>query len=561
MSSSTLPGGIAPVSALPDGSLWDALTGAGRGLRSPVHLWVEDGWQATSWREIVADAENMTAGLRRLGVRPGTTVASVLTNGPAAVRGLLAVWLAGGAVASLPVPARGMDFAEYVTQLETICARLAPQAFLVERRMLGMLDEDVRKRLHIQAWEPLSGTGKVDASPPGDDEMAFVQYSSGSTNAPKGCVLTPRAIHAQLHQISAMLKGRPGPDGEVAVSWLPLSHDMGMFGTLLTPWVHDWRLHLSTPERFAMAPRSWFGDMAEFGGTMTSGTNTALHLGSRIGRSTRLAGGLDVRACIIGAERVEADTIQKAVEALGPYGFRAEALMPAYGLAEATLAVTGTPREEAPRHLTVDMIALADGILREVEPGTESATSVVSAGVPCVGVEVTGAPTDRLGEIVVRSPALAAGYHADPERTAERFVDGALHTADLGFVRDGYLYPVGRVDDVISVAGRKVYAREIENAVDTLAGVRRGCTTLVGAHGGRELTMFLEVRQRLSDYRPLAEEVASVAMAKAAVAVDECVFLARNSLPKTPSGKIQRHRCRQLLATGRLSPLAIVHLG
>ncbi|HEY0448157.1 AMP-binding protein [Actinophytocola sp.] len=542
-------------------TLWAALTGAGRSaFRTSLHCWVEDRWEAATWSEVVADAENMTAGLRKCGVRPGTRVATVLTNGPHAVRGLLGVWLAGGAVASLPVPARGMDGAEYAKQLLTICEQLQPEVFLLEERMFGLLDEDLRTRLRARTWESLRGTGKVDASPPGDDDLAFVQYSSGSTSAPKGCMLTPRAIGHQLDLITAMLDGRP--EGETTVSWLPLSHDMGIFGTLLTPWLNDWTLYLSTPERFAMAPRTWFGDMAEFGGTMTAGTNTALHLGSRIGRSARMARGLDVRACIIGAERAEADTLRRVVDSLGPYGFRAESLMPAYGLAEATLAVTATPMHEAPRHLVVDSIALADGELHEVDPAVKSATAVVSAGTPCLGVEVLGAPSDRLGEISVRSPSLAAGYFADPVRTAERFTGDTVRTADLGFVRDGHLYPVGRIDDVISVAGRKVYAREIENAVDGLAGVRRGCTTLISADGsGKELTLFVEVKRRLEDYRPLAEAVASLAMAKAAVALDECVFLSRNSLPKTPSGKIQRHRCRQMLDAGRFEPLATVRLG
>ncbi|OLF09965.1 AMP-binding protein [Actinophytocola xanthii] len=542
-------------------TLWDALTGAGRTpFRSSLHCWVGDRWEGTTWTDVVADAERMTAGLRRCGVRPGTRVATVLTNGPHTVRGLLGVWLAGGTVASLPVPARGMDGAEYTRQLSSICAQLQPELFLLEERMAGLLDEDLRSALRVRTWESMAGTGVVDATPPGPDEPAFIQYSSGSTSAPKGCVLTTAAIQAQLGMVTAMLDGRPG--AETTVSWLPLSHDMGIFGTLLTPWVNDWTLHLSTPERFTFAPRTWFGDMAEFGATMTAGTNTALHLGSRIGRSTRLAGGLDVRACIVGAERTEARTLAQVVESLGPYGFRPESLMPAYGLAEATLAVTATPVDEAPRHLVVDSIALADGELVEVDAGAESATAVVAAGVPCAGVEVLGAPGDRLGEISVRSPALASGYFGDPARTADRFVGDTVRTSDLGFVRDGYLYPVGRVDDVISVAGRKVYAREVEQAVDALAGVRRGCTTLIATDGsGRELTLFVEVRRRLEDYRPLAEAVASVAMAKAAVALSECVFLTRNSLPKTPSGKIQRHRCRQMLDAGRFEPLATVRLG
>jgi fatty-acyl-CoA synthase len=338
---------------------------------------------------------------------------------------------------------------------------------------------------------------------------------------------------------------------------------MGMFGCLMTSWASGWELYLSTPQRFTFAPRSWFSDLANYRGTITGGTSTALHLGARAhaGRAARISGELMTRCFVVGAERVEQSTLQYAAEVFGPYGFRAESFMPSYGLAEATLAATATPVTEAPRHLVVDAIALADGELREVVEGSEFATAVVSSGVPCKGVELVGASSGGLTEICVRTPSLAAGYFCDEQRTNERFVDNSVRTADIGFVRDGYLYPVGRLDDVISVAGRKVYAREIENAVDAVDGVRRGCSTLIGGDGGRALTLFVEVKNGLKDYRSLAEEFASVAMSKAAVALDECVFLGRNSLPKTPSGKIQRHRCRQLFDAGRFKPLATVHLG
>jgi fatty-acyl-CoA synthase len=526
--------------------LWDSLVRPGR---SALHCWTGGGFDRTPWPEVVRQAEAMTLGLRKRGVRPGTRVATVLTNTPNAVRGLLAVWLAGGSVASLPVPARGMRPEEYLRQLDTIRALLEPELFVVDGLELPF---------PTRTWESFVDSGRIGAAPPDDDELAFVQFSSGSTSAPKGCMLTPRAIAAQLDLVMHMLDARPG--AETAVSWLPLSHDMGVFGCLLTPWANDFELYLSTPERFAFAPRTWFADLAEFGGTMTAGTNTALYLATRAyaGR-TRLRGNLNVRSCIIGAERVESDTLRFTTDTFAPYGFTPTALMPAYGLAEATLAVTATPADAAPRELSVDAIALADGELREVDPGGESATRVVSSGVPCRGVALSGMDGSSLGEIGVQSPSLATGYFGDDTLTAARFAGGTLLTGDLGFVRDGWLYPVGRADDVISVAGRKVYAREIETAVDTLDGVRRGCSTLVAA--GRRLTLFVELKRGLADYRPLAEEAASVAMAKAAVALDECVFLRHNSLPKTPSGKIQRHRCRQLLDAGRFEPLATVTLG
>jgi fatty-acyl-CoA synthase len=167
-----------------------------------------------------------------------------------------------------------------------------------------------------------------------------------------------------------------------------------------------------------------------------------------------------------------------------------------------------------------------------------------------------------LTEITVRSPSLAEGYFRDSERTSARFAEGALRTGDLGFVRDGHLYPVGRMDDVISIGGRKVYAREVEAAIDGLTGVRQGCSTLVerpGEDRGR-LAILLELRDEEADLADIAERAAEVAMRKAAVALDECILLPRGALPKTPSGKIQRYRCRMLLAAGRLTPVATIDL-
>jgi fatty-acyl-CoA synthase len=567
---------------------WNALTNsASHGV---LHVWNGDEFEHTPWREVVRDAHAMAAELRRAGVRPGTRVAAILTNTPDTVRGLLAVWLAGGAVASLPLPTRGQSTEEYGRQLTALAARLDPVLLLADDWIAPLLPTELSGRLPVRGWSSLhsAGTGsgagagawvgtgpRFEPSPPGDDELAFIQYSSGSTSTPKGCALTTRSIEEQLRIILHLTGGRPGAD--TVASWLPLSHDMGMFGCLLYSWAYDFDFVLSSPERFGMAPRTWFRDMSEYEVTMTAGTSTAVYLAARAQGNGRLPRELRLRAAVIGAERVEWETLAAATEKFRPFGLSDTAFQPAYGMAEATLAVTGKPWDQQPKALTVDGTALVEGEVRQVEPGHPLATRLVSNGVPLPGVRVAADGPSGVAEIRVSSPSLAEGYYADPQRTAQRFQDGWLRTGDLGFVRDGELYVMGRADDMLSVGGRKVYASEIESAVDSMKNVRKGCAAVIDAGGSTgtsagtgddtaasspsRLVLMLEAQGKPRDFRPIADEAASLAMAKAGVALAECLFLPRGVLPKTPSGKIQRFRCRALLNdTEGVQPLARISL-
>ncbi|MFI9803934.1 AMP-binding protein [Streptomyces sp. NPDC052301] len=533
-----------------------ALTnGASHGV---LHEWTGEEFEHTPWRDVVRDAHGMAAELRTLGVGPGTRVAAILTNTPDTVRGLLAIWLAGGAVASLPLPTRGQSQEAYGEQLVALSARLDPTLLLVDDWLTAMVPAELGKELPVRGWTALRGGGRIEPSPPGRDDVAFIQYSSGSTSTPKGCALTTRAIEQQLEIILHLTGGRPGAD--TVASWLPLSHDMGMFGCLLYSWAYDFDFVLSSPDRFGMAPRTWFRDMSEYGATMTAGTSTAVYLAARAQGRGALPKELKLRAAVIGAERVDWDTLAAATEKFRPFGLSDTAFQPAYGMAEATLAVTGKPWDQAPKALRFDGPALVEGSVVEVEPDHPKAVRLVSNGLTLPGVSVRAGSGGGISEILVSSPSLAEGYYGDPGRTAARFQDGWLHTGDLGFVRDDELYVLGRVDDMLSVGGRKVYASEIESAVDSLKNVRKGCAAVVdaGDSGMSRLVLMVEPQGNPKDFRPIAEEAASLALEKAGVALAECLFLARGVLPKTPSGKIQRFRCRALLDDGRLVPVARV---
>lgn len=537
--------------------LFDALTAPKRGS---LHWWDGNRFVASSWQDILTNATRIAAGLRGLGVEAGTPVASVLTNSPDVVAGILGVWFAGGVLASLPVPARAMSIEEYANQMTAQCTHMDSPVLLLESRLLEHLRDPLAGGVPLRAWESLASGLKLHPCPPDEDELAFIQYSSGSTSTPKGCALTSRSIGNQLETLANMVSAVPGE--ETVVCWLPLSHDMGVFGCLLFSLAHDFDLALSTPERFMFDPRTWFGDCADFGASLSAGPSSALNVAVRAQRSGRLSGELALRACVVGAERVGWSVLHSATEAFAPCGLSPRAWMPAYGMAEATLVVTAVGVDEMPSYRCVDYVALADGEIREVDEDAESATLIVSAGRPCFGVEVRMAAAQGLSEIKVRSQSLAEGYYRDPVRSTERFSGGELATGDLGFMRGGELFVVGRADDMVSVAGRKVYAGEIEAAVDRLAPVRSGCSTIIdiGGEDRARLVILLELKDEGADCRSLAAEVSRAARAKAGILLDECIFLTKGALPKTPSGKIQRFRCRQLVVTENLTPLARVRL-
>jgi acyl-CoA synthetase (AMP-forming)/AMP-acid ligase II len=230
---------------------------------------------------------------------------------------------------------------------------------------------------------------------------------------------------------------------------------------------------------------------------------------------------------------------------LGPYGLRADALTPAYGLAEATLAVTIEDVGAMPAVIEVDAEALAAGSVLEAHDSSRVAR-LVSVGRPLadVDVEVKGEPD--LAEIVVRSPSLAAGYVRDPAASAETFRNGSLFTGDLGFLADGKLYVAGREDDRLVVAGRNVDARPVESALAEHAEVRNGSATLVAHHddGRPKLVAYVEPQSEDVDADRLTRELAKVARAIVPLPIDEWVLVARGRMPRTPSGKVQRFRLR-----------------
>jgi acyl-CoA synthetase (AMP-forming)/AMP-acid ligase II len=529
-------------------NLWDVLTGPAQ-LAQSFLTWEDDRFARHTVAEELERARRVAAGLHRRGVRPGDVVPAVITNGPDATPGFAGIWVAGATIASLPIIARGMSIEAYVAQLDRLCAALGADFFLAEERFVQFMPPGTEMAATPVGYRELIETEALaPVELPDPATTAFVQYSSGTTGEPRGVALTGDAIQAQLDTLVERLA--LDPERDRGYTWLPHSHDMGFFGGTLLVLYSAMSGIRATPERFLGAPRSWLDDCAEHGATITAGPPSALELATRAERIDSAGTPLRLRVCLTGAEQVEWETLEGAAEAFAPRGLRREAFTVAYGLAEATLAVTIGDPDAAPRYLDVDPATLAHGGAPAAN-GAEGARRIVSTGRPVPGTRVEIDPDT--GEIAVASPSLAAGYHRDPEATAERFTGGAVRTRDLGFLHDGELYVTGRSDDLVIVGGRNVHVLELEHELGQEPAIRTGNCAIVdrpGEHGRARVALVAELKPDAADADDVAGRLRRVALERVGLVLDEVVFVAPGAFPKTPSGKVQRYRCRELIGRG-----------
>jgi fatty-acyl-CoA synthase len=530
--------------AAPRNLFWAAME-QDRGTGPQIHCHEDGAYRAVTWDEWRRSAERHAAGLRALGVGPGVRVGCVLTNSRSVCFTILGIWLAGGVIVSLPGMRRGMRPPEYVDQLRRLCRLSDAHLLLLEERFIELLPyEEFGMPLH--GYASLAADRRIEPEPPEGAELAFVQFSSGSTSDPKGSLLSMQAICAQEHMLWDRLQVGPHAQG---VMWLPLSHDMGLFGCLLLSWVTGMRLAISGGDRFLRKPQTWLEDCADFQANIQCTPNFGLALAARKALKTPPTRGFPLRTVVLGGERIEWDTLKQADEVLGGVGVRLQTLTPAYGLAEATLSVTMKELDAMPHAVTVDGERACSGDLVFRAPGDAGARTFVSCGPPVAGVSLRIEGPGEVGRICIRGPALADGYLEDSEEAEQRFVDGELITEDLGFLHEGELFVLGRTDDVIPIGGRNVHARDVEREVEACGGVRPGCSALVEVVAdGVDPQLVLVIESYADDdvLEPLARDAADAAYRAAAVSVKECVFLRAGELPKTPSGKVQRYRCRAL---------------
>jgi len=532
-----------------------------------VRLREDDAVQTLTQQQLLDRARALAAGLLAEGVEAGDSVALMLPTSLEFFVAFTGIWLAGGVPVPIYPPLRASQVEDHLKRqarildnaravLLVVDARTQPAARVLRATATALRGVATVEQL-------LARGGSPPASARAANDIALLQYTSGSTGQPKGVVMT----HANLlASIRAMGAGIGASSNDVFVSWLPLYHDMGLIGAWMGSLYFGLPLVLMPPQAFLARPTRWLRAIHEQRGTLSAAPNFAYEiLASKAGASE--LEGLDLsswRIAFNGAEPVQATTLARFAQRFAAYGFDARALLPVYGLAETGLGLTFPPLRRGPKVDVIDRALLhAQG--RAVAAATpDTALQVVSCGSPLAGHQIrvidergVEAPERVEGRIEFRGPSATSGYFRNPEATRALFDGDWLDTGDVGYIAEGELYLTSRVKDLIIRGGHNIHPYELEDVVGSLPGIRKGCVAVFGAADVTTATdrvvVLAETRETdVARRSALRDRIAELALALLGVPADDVVLAQPHTVPKTSSGKIRRSAARELYERGAL---------
>lgn len=496
------------------------------------------------------------------------TVALMLPTGHDYFHGFFGVLYANAIPVPLYPPARAAQLEEHLRRQATVLnnARARIMITVPEAKPLSAVIKALVPSLeHVVTPEDLRGNPlSCPVAGPRGNDIAFLQYTSGSTGNPKGVQLSHANLFANIGACTEVLEV---DQDDVFVSWLPLYHDMGLIGTCLSSLWLGMHLVVMSPLLFLTKPRYWLWAIHRFGGTLSPSPNFGYEL--CLNRLTdEDMEGLDLsswRVAFNGAEAVSADTVERFIERFEPWGFLAETMAPVYGLAENCVALTFPDTRRKPLIETVDRARLQEhGEAVASDPADETALRLVSCGKPIphhairiVDEHGQELPEGREGSLQFTGPSATRGYYRNPEKTAELFDGEWLNTGDRAYIANGELFLTGRNKDLIVRAGRNLYPSEIEEVAGTLDQVRRGCVAAfaagIGETTGERLVVVAETRSRdPATHQQLKREITGIARDRLGIDVDEVLIVRPHTIPKTSSGKLRRNECRLRYERGNL---------
>jgi len=528
--------------------------------------------RSVSYGQLRTRALGLLHHLQQLGAKPGDRLILLLNNNEAFIDAFWAAVLGG----IVPVPVAVGISDEHRHKLLRIARKLGTPYICTDRKTLERIGAFAKQAggeeaASFAALRPRAFLAEdfTDSSRPGVEhpakpaDIAFIQFSSGSTSDPKGVVLT----HANLMAHDVAVREVAGfNDQDVSLSWMPLTHDMGLIGFHLVMFSNRVNMHLMPTELYVRRPLLWLQLAAEHRATILCSPNFGYRHYLKV-LGDRSPGSLDlsaVRLVFNGAEPISLELCEEFMARLASVGLKRNAMYPVYGLAEASLAATFPPPGRPWRTLLLDRHRLGVGeqAVRLAE-SSRDALALVSVGTPIPGSELRIAgnddaalPDGHIGHILIRGGNVTGGYFEDPEVNAATFTsDGWLRTGDLGVIVDGELHITGRAKEIIFVNGQNYYPHDLENIALKAADLELGKVVVAGVRPpGAEtdqLTVFILHRGDLAEFPATAAAVSRLLNEQAGLEVAQVVPVKR--IPKTTSGKIQRHLLEQQLVDGEFA--------
>jgi acyl-CoA synthetase (AMP-forming)/AMP-acid ligase II len=516
--------------------------------------------QALPLSELALKSKRYADGLRRLGLHKDDLVGLLLSTRPEFILSLMGITRAGGVPVPLPSFSGIQSLSGFTKRLAHIVEHSKTRYILTEQKFLDLLrqslGEEFLARYRVLTLDALETEGShLPDMILHDDDLCLVQYTSGSTAAPKGVALTHGNVFAGL---AAIMHGIQATSEDITCSWMPLFHDMGLIG-LLSSISCGSSHYLHTQRSFIGNPGAWLREFSNCGATVYKGPNFSFAHMSNIDDEELT--GLDLsrwRIAFNGSEPIDPSVVERFTERFSPYGFRPEAMLPVYGMAEATLAASFSPLGMPPAILWFDSEVLSgEGRAVKCSRWSRSAKGLVSVGravldhtVRIVDDHEIDLPENVVGEIQIKGPAVMFGYYADPEATNEALHQGWLCTGDLGFISGGLLFITGRIKEMVIVNGRKFYPQDVEQLVRKLPGVYQDHCVAFGQVEGYTEQMSLAVETELSsevEKSTLANRMMSLLADELGLSSVNVFLLKRGGIPRTSSGKYQRALLRDTL--------------
>jgi fatty-acyl-CoA synthase len=517
--------------------------------------------------------ENALEQARRLiaaGIQPQDRIALIAETGPEFAALFFGVIYAGAWPVPLPLPTSFGGAQSYIDQLRVQLESCDP-ALLIYPPEIGTMCAEAARLTEVVAtdWDVFATNPAPEVELPqaNSDDIAYLQYSSGSTRFPHGVAITH---HALLNNLAAHSHGMEVGDADRCISWLPWYHDMGLVGCFLSVVANQVSTDYMKTEDFARRPLAWLDLISRNEGNSISYSPTFGYdiCARRMSSQTKASDRFDLARWRIagnGADMIRPDVMQRFVDAFADAGFKATAFLPSYGLAEATLAVSIMPPGEGIVVELVEETQLSGGTARADRP--QRYRAVVNCGKPVrdMTIEIreedgTPLPEKAIGKVWCKGPSVMVGYFRDEEATEACMADGWLDTGDMGYMSEGYVYIVGRAKDMIIVNGKNHWPQDIEWAVEQLPGFKQGdiAAFAITTPGGEETPAVL-VQCRTSDEQERVRLREEIRERVRSVTGMNCVveLVPPRTLPRTSSGKLSRAKARNLYLNGEIKPYAI----